>query len=593
MRRIYTAFLLVMVATLFYQCQKEVSYIGGPNNPLVPAPIAARLQGKVLDASRQPAAGVTVRVGTKTAITDADGNFRINDAMLDKYATRVTAEKAGYFKAFRVFSATSGTNGLVIQLIQRTEAGTVDAAAGGTVTLSNGATITLPAQGVVVDGNGAAYTGTVKVFAAYIDPTADNIGEVVPGSFLAEDKNSQRVVLASYGMLAVELEGNGGQKLQIKNGAKATLTAPIPASLLASAPADMPMWYVNEATGIWKEEGTATKVGNTYTGEVSHFSFWNYDVPMQAAVISMTIQNNAGQAIRHATVRLTGANGVQAYGYTDTLGQVSGWVPAGQTLLMEIIDYCGGVVLSQNIGPFTQNTDLGVINAPSNVPGMVTITGKLVDCSNNPVANGYAYVRYMSAIGTNLHYASTDANGNFTVTFLNCNNNSFTAEVLATDAAAMQQGTAVVAAINPPTTDIGTLTACGTSATQYMTYTLDGITHNLSNTNPLDSLGVSTSINQGTPGGFFTMVNAARGNTSQQVMLMFVHPTQAAGTYPLASITTHGLFNNTLAASSNIVITNYPQTIGEFYEGSFSSQFTDPQGMNHTISGNFRIRKNW
>ena len=97
-------------------------------------------------------------MGNQTATTDADGYFRIRNAALDKKAALVTAEKAGYFKAYRTFPATSGTNQVVIKLIPRDLTGTIDAAAGGDVTTTEGLKIALPANGVVSAASGAAYS---------------------------------------------------------------------------------------------------------------------------------------------------------------------------------------------------------------------------------------------------------------------------------------------------------------------------------------------------------------------------------------------------------------------------------------------------
>src|SRR5688572_2496650 len=174
--RLFRGIALIFVSVLFFQCQKEVSYVGQPD-PVVtlPEPISARLQGNVFDENGQPAAGVTVKVGSQTATTDTKGNFRFTSASMDKKASLVTAEMSGYFKAYRTFAATSGTNYVSIKLIKKVLAGTIDAAAGGNVSLSNGAKIALPANAVVKASNNSAYSGTVNVYAAYIDPTASDI----------------------------------------------------------------------------------------------------------------------------------------------------------------------------------------------------------------------------------------------------------------------------------------------------------------------------------------------------------------------------------------------------------------------------------
>src|SRR5687768_9421366 len=113
---------LLFLSIFFFQCQKEVSYIGGSDiipETTTPDPITSTVQGNILDENGQPASGVTVTVGTKTAVTNASGYFRIANASLDKKTALVTAEKAGYFKGLRSFSATSGTNQVVIKLLKK------------------------------------------------------------------------------------------------------------------------------------------------------------------------------------------------------------------------------------------------------------------------------------------------------------------------------------------------------------------------------------------------------------------------------------------------------------------------------------------
>ena len=112
----------------------------------------------------------------------------------------------------------------------------------------------------MVNANGVAYTGNVNVYASYINPASSDIGKIVPGSFMADDKNNKRVVLSSFGMLAVTLESSAGEKLQIAANNTATLTIPIPTSISSSAPATISLWYVDEQTGIWKEQGLPKKM---------------------------------------------------------------------------------------------------------------------------------------------------------------------------------------------------------------------------------------------------------------------------------------------------------------------------------------------
>ncbi len=580
MQKFLAAILLLGVAIMGLNCQKEVGFTGPAPVNNNQNPINATLQGNIKDESGRPAMGVTIKAGTKTAITNSRGYFRIANAALDKSASLITAEKAGYFKAFRVFGATSGVNQVTIQLMRKTLAGSVSTSTGGQVSLSNGSKVALPANGVVKK-SGSSYSGTVNVYANYIDPTSSNISELVPGSFLATDKNNNRAVLSSYGMMVVELESASGEKLQVAEGSVATLTTAIPASLQATAPATIPLWYVDEQTGIWKEEGTATKSGNNYVGDVKHFSFWNCDIPFPAINLSLTLKTSHGLPLAYVPVKIIAANTYgTAYGYTDSLGQVNGAVPANMALTLEVLTPCYTVAYSQNIGPFASNTNLGTITTTIN-SNTTTLTGRLLNCTGNPVSNGRALVVFNNTV----RYVPTAADGTFATTFFTCTSSPATCEVTGIDAATQQQGLPVNVTIGHPVSSAGDITACGTSSAEFINYSIDGTVTNISSTAG-DFFSVTCYDSLGVTG---TYVSGNSQLLARYIAFNFVD-TRTAGTFPV-----HFLHENTFTSSPVvqpfiITVTNFPAA-GGFLEGSFSGQFLDIGGMTHTITSTFRVRR--
>lgn len=597
MRRIQTVLTLLLLSVLFFQCQREVSYIGGPDDPsqvATPDPITAAIQGNVFDETGAPAAGAAVQVGSKTATTNASGYFRINDAALDKKSGLVTAAKAGYFKAYRTFAATSGANFVQIKLIKRDVTGTVDAVTGGEVSLSNGSKVALSANGVVVASSNAAYTGQVKVYAAYIDPTAADFNQIVPGSLMADDKDGKRVMLTSYGMLAVELEGASGEKLQIKSGSTAKLTTAIPGGGQASAPASIPMWYVDENTGIWKEEGSAAKNGNVYVGDVKHFTYWNCDIRVPTVQFSATFKTQDGLPLTHAYViiRQASANySGSAHGYTDSLGQVSGPVPANMNLVMEVRSYglgnCGNTLIhSQNIGPFSQNTDIGTVTVTNSNNLLVTVKGKLLNCSGSPVTNGYALIK----LGYYSFYASVNGTGDFEKVITRCGTTPADFEILGVDNGALQQGTTpTVVPVASPTTNAGNVSACGISASQFINYTLDGTAFTL--TAPGDSLTGFTE-GQNTANSLFTLISGfSLAPAAKSISFTFQSPSAAPGTYALNRLKVNVNDTLSLVAPFNVNVTSFPTTVAGFYEGAFNGQFRDHNNALHTLSATFKVRR--
>jgi hypothetical protein len=577
--------LFLLISLISFHCQRELSF-NEDNSNSNPFPVTATLQGNILDESGQPASGVTIKVGNKTTTTNAKGYFRIVNASLDKKSSLVTADKTGYFKAYRTFSATSGVNQVVIKLIPKNLSGTINSSSGGEVTLANGSKISLPANGVV-SATGGNYSGVINVYASYIDPTAQDISQTIPGSLTANDKDNRRVVLNSYGMVAVELQSSSGEKLQIASGNEATLTMPVPSSVQSTAPASISLWYVDEQTGIWKEEGIATKNGNNYVGQVKHFSFWNCDVSATAILLSMTLHTPDGDPLVHAEIKLTRPNGSSSYGWTDSLGQVSGHVPSNEALAMEVLASwpCYNAIYSQNIGPFTQNTNLGVITISNGTSGgIVTVHGKLLNCTGASVTNGYAIVYYDNMV----RYAATNNNGDFSTNFTVCTSSPTTCDVLGVDNAAQQQGALTTINIAVPSTNAGNLSACGNSAVQYMNYTLDGTNYTISSNVP-DSFS-SYTYSQGTASNFTWM----EGVHSSNVYLGFdFNHNGSTGSFPLFGLSVNNLDSSFVITPFNINVTNSAQSVGQFYEGNFTGQFKNYSTGNviHNISCSFKVRR--
>jgi len=248
--------LLGLLSIISFHCQKELGYVRQNINGNSFLTGNAVIQGNIFDENGQPAIGAVIKSGDKTITTDSHGYFRIIGSVSDKGASLITAEKDGYFKAYRSFVPTSGVNQVIIKLLRKNLSGDINSTTGGNVSLSDGSKISLAANSVA-KATGEKYAGPVRIFATYIDPTSQDISQTIPGSLMADNKDGNRVVLTSYGMLAVQLESSTGEKLQIASGSTATLIISIPSPIQSSAPNSISLWYVDEQTGTWKEEGTA------------------------------------------------------------------------------------------------------------------------------------------------------------------------------------------------------------------------------------------------------------------------------------------------------------------------------------------------
>jgi hypothetical protein len=161
-------------------------------------------------------------------------------------------------------------------------------------------------------------------------------------------------------------------------------------------------------------------------------------------------------------------------------------------------------------------------------------------------------------------------------------------QILAVDEGGQQQGSVVNVMITPPLTDAGTITACGTSATQFINYTLDGVNYSINNP-ATDSLMGYTMAQQGSAQPVTTFMGFQSTSTAN-IYLKFDHPLNVPGTYQLDAMNVADYDSNTLIQPFNVVVDVFPQ-IGGFYEGSFNGSFKDQLNVTHTLSGTFRIRR--
>jgi len=128
-------------------------------------------------------------------------------------------------------------------------------------------------------------------------------------------------VLQTFGMMQVELRGSGGEKLQIAKTHTAQIKMQIDASQMATAPSSIPLWHFDEAKGYWTEEGSATKVGNQYVGNVSHFSWWGCCSGFPVVGLSVNILDSNSNPIPYLLVNLTSSAGFTTVGELDNNGK--------------------------------------------------------------------------------------------------------------------------------------------------------------------------------------------------------------------------------------------------------------------------------
>lgn len=283
-KKLVLSFLSTLVLLSFFHisCSDSSTDPGGIGTEKVTMTVS----GTVFDEANSPVIGAEVNLAGQTVMTNISGGFTFSNVQVPKSRFVVNATKQGYFRgSYADLPKAGDISNIKIYIINAAVAGTVNASSGGTVSIQNGSAVELNANSIV-RGNGSDYTGNVNISMAYLDPSADNFSLLIPGGdMLAQRNDNSEATLYSYGIIKVEMKSDAGENLQIKSGNTSTITVDIPASMEATAPATIPLWYYDDESGLWIEQGIATKQGDKYVGTVSHFSDWNCDVPERTATV--------------------------------------------------------------------------------------------------------------------------------------------------------------------------------------------------------------------------------------------------------------------------------------------------------------------
>lgn len=235
-------------------------------------------------------ADVTVRALGSAATATSDAQGRLSLAVAAGRAVTLRFTKAGYADQVQVIELPAGAGAdatFEVAMSPRAPAVTLaDAAAGGSVTGTDGARLVLPAN-ALVRADGTAVTGAIQVAMTPIDINGEELASF-PGRFAGVIADGTRTPIVSYGTTEFVLT-QSGQPLQLRAGARATIDLPLYAAANLdgtplAAGGTLPLWSLDERSGVWIDEGTGTLVASTSApaglvmrAEVGHFSFWNAD----------------------------------------------------------------------------------------------------------------------------------------------------------------------------------------------------------------------------------------------------------------------------------------------------------------------------
>jgi protocatechuate 3,4-dioxygenase beta subunit len=601
MKRIIFLSLILFLAV--FACRKdEIGETTVVTDPF-PTPtefVKASIGGLVEDESHRPVADADVYLRTKdgdiNTKTDRNGIFRFPENIVNAKGTYVRVERSGYFHGSRTTIVRPGSQNTVrIQLLAPLNRQYIYAIAGGTTDFGD-FSITFPENGIcAIDDTLNPYPGAVGVSAKWLNPTSNDFGLQMPGRLEGITSAGQVSGMTSMGMLAVELsDADAGTKnVRIRPGFKAKIKMAVPQALLSKAPQTIPLWYFDESSGIWREEGEAKLVNGNYEGEVAHFSFWNHDYKDPLVEIDFKVQDTNGNPVSGALVRTRLANsGMSGSGHTDNSGHIVGLVPQNQVLIAEVFlnpstGCLSTPLITQNIGPFANNDSVCfILNLPQFF--RYQITGTLLDCNGAPVANGYVRLQ-----GRNEVYY-TNANGEYSISLIDC---ALTPNVtlFGYDATNIKESGPNILTITPGPNTIPPITVCTALSEFFAANTPAG-----NYTNPEVSANISPD-SSGT-GGVYLQLTSSPINSSFTIQIPSV--TNPLGTYSPEFMYIEGTLTGAIliyncqgngstggadCSGMQITITEYTGS-GGFVAGTYSGILYANQTTPTTVSGSFRSK---
>lgn len=585
MSKYFSKFLFLFGLIIFItSCQKDSTEFVPTGDAIT---VDASIFGVVVDESQEPIQGATILYRGQSITTDEYGIYKFDNVKVNSKHNHINITKEGYFEGTRTFR-TNHTKTLTLktQLLTKSFDQSFNSDQGGVVKTTRSTLTFLPNS--IMDANSKEpYSGEVTVAMKYLDPTQIEVNEQMPGDLSAVNTENVVGTLASYGMVSVELQSPSGQKLQVKTGSTAQLSTEIPSKIASNAPGTIPMWYFDDATGLWVEEGLANLNGDIYTANVSHFSWWNYDAYQPSIVLSGKVIDQDGNPLEnvHVWVSVQGEWG-GGHGNTDADGTFSGQVAKDEILDFKIFSYsngCGYIdpVYITQIGAFSTDTDMGDIVVTVTTNETLSVKANFIKCDGNPVTNGFVRMGY--------NYFELDG-APFDQTVVVCNNND---QILtATDRDALKK-TEPIIVNSPGNEDLGTLSICALEV-DFFNINCDALSFSET---LVDSLTIFSYQNGATKG-----INAYDGGSGKNtfIYLQFedlVSPDFNLGTYPLTGGIEFGYndpanpnkFISYVLNSGTITITQ-GGTVGDIILGTINMNVKNSEdNLDYDFYGDFQI----
>ncbi len=406
---------------------------------------------------------VQISIGNAITATDRNGIFTLNNAEVFENFAYVKAFKPGYMSGSRVvIPKEEGSNRIDIVLYKDEPVAVINSDDNAILNIVGGLKLNFTGTQFVKD-DGSPYNGPIEVNADYLRPNSLDTFTNMPGSLFAQTANNEAVNLQTYGMVSVDLFSPCGETLEIADESSVTIEYPINFDQIDIGPETITLWYFDENVGYWKEDGQAIRAENTYIAEVSHFTWWNIDVPFELVNLCFSLNSVDQNGSSPYFVAITNDSNQLIYSgiiLTDNDAEC-GFIPANEDLTISVYsnsDTCSfQLVYQETIGSFSSDSEITVSISEESTISNAFITGTVTNCNGMPLSNGYIYV------DENNIFSISDGIIDIAISY--CSETTTTLQIYDNDSG---QWTIVYdLLLNGNTVDIGTVSTCESSGGIY------------------------------------------------------------------------------------------------------------------------------
>lgn len=420
-------FLLIGMCMLF-SCEKD-SAIQLQTEDIIPEPtekVYGTIHGLILDEQEQVVVSAEVFILEHSTQTDENGFFSL-EGFFPLAGTPIRVKKAGYFESnASILPSADGITKVNIILVEKRQ--TESTETGRIIHYQSDHTSVLFPIDVFTHQDGSTYHGTVTINSQYFDPTHKTFTDSYPGVLKSKSIESSKLL---YPFSLVKIEAVDELERPVLLSEAVEITMDIPTALLSEAPAQIPLWYLEEETGLWIQEGTAQLEEDTYVGTVTHLSNWVCALGLDYVLMSGQITKE-GQPFPFADMGISYRVGSRFPFTSDDRGNFSFPIIIGgeqynanyfETINLDVRSNCGNILFEEkNIPP---PTDDFYRTIDVNSSTAFTISGQ-VFCTMETELVANAYVLLQFDASKHQEVIPVDAQGRFEFVLEECGLSSVT-----------------------------------------------------------------------------------------------------------------------------------------------------------------------